>query len=190
MKGKDHYDLNCIDHQTKYITAHLFVEKRTLKTCIAFLRQIKITSYDQILKRYDQERKKPKKKRKLITFVCDGFTSYKTAWCKIFSRVSKLVSGVPIACRKHKLQHNNNAIERYNGKIKDRIKVMRGGFRSVQGAEAFLNLKHITHNFVNPHLQLKEKTPAEAAEIHLKLQRNKLLDLINKRAKKEHHSLR
>lgn len=103
--------------------------------------------------------------------------------------MSKLVSGVPIACRKHKLQHNNNAIERYNGKIKARIKVMRGGFRSVQGAKAFLNIKHIIHNFVNPQ-QLTGKTPAQAAEIDLTLRRNKLLDLIKKRAKKEHHSLR
>ncbi len=54
----------------------------------------------------------------------------------------------------------------------------------------FLNLKHIIHNFVNPHLELKEKTPAEAAEINLKLGRNKLLKLIRKRAKMTHHSLR
>ncbi|PIS45998.1 MAG: hypothetical protein COT22_02320, partial [Ignavibacteria bacterium CG08_land_8_20_14_0_20_37_9] len=26
------------------------------------------------------------------------------------------------------MKHNNNPIERYNGKIKDRIKIMRGGF--------------------------------------------------------------
>jgi len=67
---------------------------------------------------------------------------------------------------------------------------MRGGFRSFEKAEAFLNLKHILHNFVNPHLGLNEKTPAEAAEIDLKLDKNKLLNLIRKRAEKKHHSLR
>lgn len=142
------------------------------------------------MERYRQEKHKPKDKRKLITFVCDRFTNYKTSWSRLFSRVSKIVFGVPIACRKYKLEHNNNAIERYNGKIKDRIKVMRGGFRSVQRAGMFLNLRHITHNFVNPHLQISGKTPAEAAEIDLKLKRNKLLCLIKKRAKKKHHSLR
>lgn len=55
---------------------------------------------------------------------------------------------------------------------------MRGEFDSFKGAEAFMNLKHIIHNFVNPHQQLKGKTPAEAAEINLKLGRNKLLNLI------------
>ncbi len=55
---------------------------------------------------------------------------------------------------------------------------MRGEFDSFEGAEAFMNLKHIIHNFVNPHQQLKGKPPAEAAEINLKLGRNKLLNLI------------
>ncbi len=55
---------------------------------------------------------------------------------------------------------------------------MRGGFRSDSGARAFLNMKRVIHNFVNPHHGLKGKTPAEAAEIKIQLGRNKLLDLI------------
>jgi len=178
VKGEDCYDLNCSDNVTKYVTAHLFVEKRTLGKCKEFLGQVKITCYDQILERYKQEKRKPKKKRKLITFVCDGFANYKSAFNKLFYGVAKLVFGVPIACRKFGLEHNNNHIERYNGKIKDRIKTMRGGFYSFGGAEAFMNLQHIVHNFVNPHQQLKGRTPAEAAEIKLLLKRNKLLNLI------------
>ena len=188
--GKDHYDLNCIDSKTKYITAHLFVEKRTLRKCVEFLSQIKVTCYDQILERYHQERKKPKEKRKLITFVSDKFGNYKTAWSKLFSRVTKLAFGVPIACHKYGLEHNNNAIERENGNIKDRIKTMRGGFENFEGAEAFLNLRHILHNFVNPHQGIKGRTPAEEAEIELKLEREKLLKLIRKMAQEKHHSLR
>lgn len=55
---------------------------------------------------------------------------------------------------------------------------MRSGFGSFSGAEAFMNLKDIIYNFVNPHQQLKEKTPAEKAGIKLKLGRNRLLGLI------------
>ena len=55
---------------------------------------------------------------------------------------------------------------------------MRGGFGSFETAESFMNLQHIINNFVNPHQELKDKTPAEKAEINLKLGRNKLLDLI------------
>lgn len=178
MNGKDCYDLNCIDHITKYVTAHLFVEKRTLKKCVEFLRQIKTTCYVQIFERYKQEKNKAAKKRKLTVFVCDKFGNYRNAFNKLFYRVAKLRFGVPIKAKRNGLNHNNNHIERYNGKIKDRTKTMRGCFDSFEGGESFMNLHHIIHNFVNPHQQLKGKTPAEAAEILVPLKRNKLLSLI------------
>jgi len=175
--------LNCIDHITKYVTAHLFVEKRTLNKCVEFLRQIKLTCYEQILEIYKEEKHKKVKKRKLITFVSDGFENYRNAWSKLFRVVTKLTFGVPIKAKKAGLEHNNNHIERYNGKIKDRTKVMRGEFGSFEEAEAFMNLKHIIHNFVNPHQQIKGRTPAESADIDLKLSRNKLLNLIREMTK-------
>lgn len=190
VKGVDHYDLNCIDHITKYVTAHLFVKKRTLQKCKEFLGQVKVTSYEQMLEIYKKEKHKPTKKRKLITFVSDKFENYKNAWSILFRRVTKLTFGVSIKAKKAGLKHNNNAIERYNGKIKDRIKTMRGGFYSFEGAEAFMNLNHIIHNFVNSHQQLNDKTPAEAAGIDIKLKRNKLLNLISQQARKTHHSQR
>ncbi|MBI4896066.1 MAG: hypothetical protein HY832_00770, partial [Candidatus Aenigmarchaeota archaeon] len=79
--------------------------------------------------------------------------------------------------------------ERYNGKIEDRVKTMRD-FGSHAGAENFLNLRPVIQNFVNPHQGLKLKTPAEAADVDLKLGRNKLLDLIRHCTKKIHHSRR
>lgn len=110
--------------------------------------------------------------------MCDGFSNYYTAWGKLFRRVSKITHGVPIKAKTAGLNHNNNHIERENGNIKDRIKVMRGGFESFERAEAFLNMRRVIHNFVNPHQSLKGKTPAEEAEIELKLERNRLKSLI------------
>jgi len=110
--------------------------------------------------------------------VFDGFSNYKTAWSKLFYRVTKGIFGIPIKVKNRGLKHNNNHIERYNGRIKDRIKVMRGGFGSFEGAEAFMNLKDIIYNFVNPHQGLKGKTPAVKAGIKLKLGRMKLFELI------------
>ena len=182
VKKEDYYDLNAIDSKTKYVLAHLFVKKRTIKKCVEFLGQIKITCYKQILERYRQEKSKPRKKRKLIIFVCDKFANYKNAFNKLFYVVAKLRFGVPIKAKRNGLKYNNNHIERYNQDIKDRIKTMRGFF-SFRRAEYFLNLKHIIHNFVNPHMQLKGKTPAEAAGIDLKLGRKKLLNLIKCRAR-------
>lgn len=178
MNGEDNYDLNCIDHVTKYVSAHLFVEKRTIRKCKEFLGQIKITCYQQILERYSQEKHKPTKKRRLIIFVCDKFENYRNAFNKLFYRVAKLRFGIPIKSKKNGLKHNNNHIERYNGKIKDRTKIMRGGFDNFEGGESFMNLNHIIHNFVNPHQGLDGRTPAEAADIFIPLKRNKLLCLI------------
>ncbi len=190
MKGKDSYDLNCIDSKTKYITAHLFVDKRTKKKCYEFLKQIKDNCYNQILERYEQEKYKKVENRKLFEFVCDGFTNYKSAFDKLFRRTAKLNFGVPIACKKYGLKHNNNAIERHNGRTKDRIKSIRSGFKSFEGAESFLNLRDIIYNFINSHQGLAGKTPAEMADIDLKLGRSKLLRLIKKMGKARHHSLR
>jgi transposase InsO family protein len=131
-----------------------------------------------MLERYKQEKHKPVKKRRLFTFIFDGFYNYKSAWSILFYRVTKCIAGVPIANKKYGLKHNNNSIENYNGGLKNRLIVMRGGFRSWGGAEAFLDLKRIIYNFVNPQEKLNGKTPAEAAEIKLKLGRNRLLGLI------------
>lgn len=116
MNQKDHYDLNCIDHKTKYITAHIFVEKRTLPKCVEYLRPLKISCYDQILAGYCQKKK--------IIFVSDKFGNYKAAFNKLFFRVATFRFGVLIKAKSAGLGHNNNHIERYNGDIKDRIKIM------------------------------------------------------------------
>ena len=176
VNGKDCYDLNCIDNITKYVSAHLFVDKRTKENCVKFLSQIKINCYDQLMWKYWIKKITGIDER--IKFVCDGLHAYKSALIKLFYRVCIIQSGVPIANKKYKLEHNNNAIERYNGKIKDRLNCMRGEFKSFGCAEAFMNLQRTINNFVNPHQQLQGKTPAEMAGINLELGRNKLLALI------------
>ena len=176
--GKEHgYDLNAIDSKTKYVLAHSYVVNRTFPACVDFLRRIKNTCYKQMLETYEKEKHKPMKKRKLITFVSDGFENYRNAFNKLFYRTCKLHFGVPIACRKYGLKHNNNTIERYNGKIEDRTKTMRD-FGSHEGAKSFLNLRPVIQNFVNPHQGLNRRTPAEIVDVDLKLGRNKLLNLI------------
>jgi len=119
----------------------------------------------------------------LFEFICDGFENYKSAFNKLFYRVANLNFGVPIACIKYGLKHNNNPIERYNGKLDDRLKIIRGGFGNFDGAKSFMDMQRILHNFVNPHQELQEKTPAEMVEINLNLGRNKLLNLIRFLAK-------
>ena len=177
MNGILHDDLNAIDAKTKFIVSELFVEKKDITTVKQFLMHIKETCYPQILEKYYVERLKPKKKRKLITFVCDGCVTYKTVFNILFSRVAKLVSSIPIQYKKFGVKHNNNAIERYNKEIKRRIMVF-GSFRKIEGAKIFLSWRTLLYNYVNPHSELSGLTPAQAANITLPLGENKLLDLI------------
>lgn len=176
VNGDDNFDLNAIDNVSKFVFAHKFTDERNKKNCIEFLSQIKINCYDQILASYYFKKYTNIDER--IIFVCDRFENYKNAFNKLFYRVAILQFGVPIACKKYGLKYNNNPVERYNGKIKDRIKIIRGGFKSFEHAEAFMDLQQIINNFVNPHQQLKGKTPAEIAGIHFDLGRNKILNLI------------
>ena len=182
---KDHweYRLTAIDSKTKFVLAEIVVVERTLKACIAFLQQIKVWCYKQMLVKYKQELKKPVKKRRLVVFVSDKFWNYKASWKKLFYRITKLKFGVPIACKKFGLKHNNNAVERHNRELSRRFDAL-NVFQTHEGAQAISTLCKILHNYVNPHSMLHGRTPAESAELLLPLAENKLLNLI-KIARKE-----
>jgi len=96
------------------------------------------------------------------TLVSDGAANFHEAYLKEFW-TSKLES------RTEHIRHirlagdyNNNKMERMNGEIRDREKVMRGLERK---DSSILTGVQIYHNFVKPHMGLKGKTPAEAAGI-------------------------
>lgn len=175
-------DLNAIDSKTKFILSELFVETKDLASVKTFLFHIKKICYKQILERYLEEKTKPAKERKLITFVCDRCETYRTVFNILFRRVAKLIFGIPIKYKKFGVKHNNNAIERYNKEIKRRILVFES-FKTIAGARVFLSLRSLIYNFINKHSELNGRTPAEAAEIFIPLGRNKLLDLIKYVAK-------
>lgn len=62
------------------------------------------------------------------------------------------------------VQPNTNLIERFQGSLKDRTKVMRG-LKSVKTARLLLDGWLVHYNFFRPHEALKGKTPAEKAGI-------------------------
>ena len=75
-------------------------------------------------------------------------------------------------------------MERMNGELRDREKVMRALERP---DTPILNRHQIFHNYVRPHMALNGKTPAEVAGIKVEGE-NKWLTLIQnatQRAKKE-----
>jgi transposase-like protein len=62
------------------------------------------------------------------------------------------------------IDSNHNVIERMQGTIKDRTKVLRG-FKTVPTARLILDGFLIHYNFFRPHMSLNGKTPAEVAKI-------------------------
>lgn len=190
IKGRIHYDekyirvknhwefrLTAIDNKTKFVLADDVVVKRTVAACVSFLRIIRIWCYAQILECYLRERTKPPKKRHLITFVSDKFANYRNAWRKLFSKVTELEFGVPIACKKYGFKHNNNPVERHNREIGRRVDVL-NVFQTHNGASTTLTLCKFVYNYVTPHNSLGGKTPAEVAGLDLPLGRDKIRGLI------------
>jgi transposase-like protein len=60
---------------------------------------------------------------------------------------------------------NNNSMERLNGEIRDREKVM----RSLKKTDSpILTGYQLFHNYIRPHMALENQTPAEKAGITVK----------------------
>jgi putative transposase len=103
------------------------------------------------------------------TVISDGAFNFHTAIKKEYSSLTKHVSEIRIEGKVH-----NNKMERMNGELRDREKVMRG----IKNEESpILKGLQIWHNFARPHQGLGGKTPSEMAGIKVEGE-NKLLTLI------------
>jgi hypothetical protein len=103
----------------------------------------------------------------------DGAPNFHKAYMKQFWSVSKPntkhISSITL-----KGQHNNNKMERMNGEIRDREKVMRG---LKKDDTPIIEGYHIYHNYIRNHQALDGKTPADIASIKIEGQ-NKWKTLI------------
>lgn len=112
--------------------------------------------------------------------ISDGATNFHVAWKKEY----RTMTGPRTKHTRHvHLQGdmNNNKMERMNGEVRDREKVMRGikkiGTVVLPGYQLY-------HNYFREHEGLEGKTPAEAAGIHIEGE-NKWITIIQN-AVKEH----
>jgi hypothetical protein len=111
--------------------------------------------------------------------ITDGLRSYHDAWLKEYRTNRNVDSTVHIRQITLTGQHNNNKMERLNGEIRDREKVM----RSLKCEDSpILDGYQIYHNYVRPHEGLKGKTPAEACGVKVQGE-NKWLTLIQNAGK-------
>jgi putative transposase len=110
------------------------------------------------------------------TLITDGLPAYRDAFNKEFYTNNKPQSQHinAIKLTGHGNTANNNKMERINGEIRDREKVMRG--LKIKETPILQGMQ-IYHNFIKPHEGLAGKTPAEACGIELKGE-NKWITLI------------
>ena len=91
--------------------------------------------------------------------VTDGLQSYKRAFKDVFFVYSRYSHHVADAGLKGSL---NNSLERLNGTVREREKVMRG---LKEEQTPIIPMNKIYYNFIRPHQGLEGKTPAEMAGI-------------------------
>jgi transposase-like protein len=116
--------------------------------------------------------------KKPMTLITDGLQSYRDAYMKEFWTL-KGPRTEHIKHIKIKGDMNNNKMERFNGEVRDREKVMRG---LKKDDTPILKGYQLFHNFVRPHEGLDGKTPAEACGIEVKGE-NKWITLIQNASK-------
>lgn len=91
------------------------------------------------------------------TLITDGLQAYNDAYKKLIYRQhgqTKHIRHITL-----KGDHNNNKMERMNGEVRDREKVMRGLKRK---DTQILKGYQLYHNYIRPHEGLDGRTPSEA----------------------------
>jgi transposase-like protein len=98
------------------------------------------------------------------TFITDGAFNFNAAYRHAFYREDKALMSEHIRHIHMAGDKNNNKMERLNGEIRDREKVM----QSLKKEDTpILTGYQIYHNYVRPHMGLDGKTPADLAGIHI-----------------------
>jgi len=142
-----------------------------------FLLASKITK-----KREINDAKKPLKKAKEISgkkpkaIITDGLQGYRDAIPSVFYKNtdSYQVQHYRVPTITHPI--NNNIVERLNGTVRERTKVMRG-FDSRDTAQILLDGEKLYYNYIRPHTALDGLTPAQQSNINLPPDWMKLIEL-------------
>ena len=157
--GEANYYWDLIDHETRFLVATNYSTERGIDGAKGL--------FEKARKRTD----------KPTTVITDGLPAYVhtvyRGWYKNAYMKEDRVEHIRITKRS---DYRNNIIERIQGTIRERVKVMRG-FHNPQSAELILNLFVIWYNFLRVHQGIG-MTPAEKARVKLNLDKDKWLNLI------------
>lgn len=161
IKGNQKYLFAMMDDETRFLIAQEVADTKNNHDAKSLFRMAR-----------DVAEKKP---TKLIT---DGLPAYREAFLKEYwtREQPRVVHESHITL---KGDRNNNKMERLNGEIRDREKVMRGLKKK---DTPILKGYQIFHNYIRPHQGLEGKTPSEVCGIEVRGQ-NKWKTLIENASK-------
>ncbi len=153
---------NVMDEDTRFMLSSLISKKRNIRDARKVFQKAKEVA----------GRDNPQ------AMVTDGLPAYIKAFNKEF-----------FTLRNPRVKHvrmprfidpvNNNVVERAQGTIREREKVMRS-MKEDLPAQEIIDGFRAYYNFIRPHQALEGKTPAEEAGINLELGENRWMDLIRK----------
>lgn len=143
IKGKKYWLIDIIDADTRFLLATQLSETRGRKDIAQLLHKAYLRA----------EKKAPKR---LLT---DGWKVYPDACDLVFGSLTKHIVSKPFV-----EVDSTNIIERFQGSIKERTKVMRG-FKKLESAKLILDGWVTYYNFFRPHESLNDMTPVQKAGI-------------------------
>lgn len=145
VRGNMKYLYALMDDETRFWIAQLVSDNKYKDDISQMLREGK-----------EATGKKPE------VFITDGAKNFQQAHMKEFRTNTRKDRTLHIRHIHFKHDMNNNKMERLNGEIRDREKVVRG----IKKADSpLLQGSQIYHNYIRPHMGLNGKTPAEACGI-------------------------
>ena len=121
-------------------------------------------------------------KQRPDAIVTDGLQSYNKAIPAEFYDRHAMVKNPHVRYATFQDKLNNNIVERLNGSVRERMKVMRS-MDSVRGAVDFTDFYRVYYNYLRPHQGIGGLTPAQLAKLPLDLSGNRWLKMIEKTVK-------
>jgi len=155
-KGEQHYFWDIIDRDTRVLVANHYSTKRDGKSARRLFMKVEHSP---------------------IRLFSDGLQGYRKAYRKVWGQKTRRQDRLIYTRLKQSTDRRNNIIERIQGTIRERIKVMRGFKAEWSASRAFLELFAVYYNFLRYHEGI-DSTPIEKAGINLNLEGNQWLNLI------------
>jgi transposase-like protein len=148
-RGVQKWFWEIIDEQTKFLVASHLSGSRTAEDAIAlFEKSVKVA------------------KKKPISIYCDGLPAYIDGYNKVFWTMRKDTRPELIRRVGIRAIHNQNAVERLHGTLKDRLRPARG-LKDEETVRTLLEGWAVHYDYVRVHQTLK-MTPAQASGITIK----------------------